>query len=99
MSAYLLRKIEIDPAALGVIVAAAADEAAVEAWIAAHAELSDVEALNQRMSSVTIGMLDAERLGTMRDHYAGIDDRPKTETIFAFIEFDDAALAASGSRV
>ncbi len=92
MSAYVLRKIKIDSDALSEAVAAVATESAVEAWLAAHAELSDVEKLNQRISSVTIGMLGPESLALMGHFYDNIDQRPKSETVFELLEADDSRL-------
>ena len=92
MSAYVLRKIKLDPRDLSAAVAAAATESDVEAWISANADLSNVEKLNRQISSVTLGMMDEEGLATMRRYYANVDARPKTETVFEFLEADDAAL-------
>jgi Domain of unknown function (DUF5069) len=94
MSAYVLRKIKVDPRDLSAAVAAAAAESDVEAWISANADLSNVEKLNRQISSITLGMMDEAGLATMRLFYTDVDSHPKTETVFEFLEADDAALVS-----
>ena len=92
MSAYILKKLAIDPAALRAVVADATDESDVAVWIDAHADLSGVERLNAKVASMTLGMMPAENRARFNRFYAGAADLPEDMLLFDVFEMDDAKL-------
>lgn len=66
MSAYMLEKLNIDLAALRAVVAEAANEREIAAWISANADLPSVEATNTKMAAVTVGSSRRSRRARQR---------------------------------
>jgi hypothetical protein len=92
MSAYVLKKIGVGPAALRDVVANAHDERDVAAWLEAHADLSHVDELNASISNVTVGMMPPDRRAAFNAFYPGAEAFPDDLRVFDVIEMDDAQL-------
>ncbi len=92
MSAYVLRKIGVDLAALRDVVASAPDEETVAAWLLANADLAHAEKLNANMQNLTIGRIPPEERVFFNTFYPGADAMPDDMRLFDVIEMDDAKL-------
>ena len=90
----MLEKLNIDLAALRAVVAEAANEREIAAWISANADLSGVEATNAKMAAVTVGMMPPPNRAFFNSLYAGASELTDETTIFDAIETDDRRLIA-----
>jgi hypothetical protein len=91
-SERVLKGLDIDESAMRDAVAAAKDDAAVAAWVAAHTDASRYDAINAAMSARTIAdIIDDRELMAKYPVYATLP--PETPLIDALAADDRAAFA------
>ena len=93
VSVYLLKKINVDLAELKAVVARAADETEVAAWLADHADLSDIAGVNARLESLTIDRLRPHDRALVEAYHPILRERSDLHFFFDIFEADDALLA------
>ncbi len=97
LSAFMLKRTGVDQAAMQAVVASAADEAEVVAWFAAHADLSNVDALNAKLESLSIERANDEDRALVYRLHPGLEARPDLVTFYDIFEFDDARIGGRAS--
>jgi hypothetical protein len=99
LSPFLLKRIGIEQSALQAVVASAADESEVLAWIESHADLSDVEGVNAKMESLGLERMTDDDRALVYERHPGVAERPELSKFFDIFEFDDARVAAAGTAL
>jgi hypothetical protein len=89
-SAYVVKKLGLDMTEFREAVAAAPDEAAVVAWLAARVDPAGGPALNAKLESFTISRMSAEDQVLVRQrHPAAIAHQPDLDNILDVLDNDD----------
>ncbi len=94
LSAFLLKRVGVDLAAMQAEVAAAPDEAAVLAWFEQHADLSKAGDVSAKLASLSLAKLSDDDRAMVHRIHPGIAGRLEIETFFDVFEFDDARVTA-----
>jgi hypothetical protein len=97
LSAFLLKRVGVDLAAMQAEVAAAPDEAAVLTWFEQHADLSKAGEVSAKLASLSLAQLSEDDRAMVHRIHPGIEGRPEIETFFDVFEFDDARVIAQTS--
>jgi len=97
LSAFVLKRVGVDLAALQAVVASAASEEEVLAWFERHADLSDVAGINAKLESLSLERLTDEDRAMVHRVHPSIVGQPGISTFFEMFEFDDARVGASGA--
>jgi hypothetical protein len=98
LSAFLLKRVGVDLAALQAVVASAADEAEVLTWFERHADLSDVAGINAKLESLSLERLTDEDRAMVHRVHPSVVGQTGITTFFDMFEFDDARVSAPGRR-
>ncbi|MBD5604204.1 MAG: DUF5069 domain-containing protein [Candidatus Eremiobacteraeota bacterium] len=98
LSAYMLKRVGVDLAAMQRKVAEAEDEADVLAWFADHADLSDVDGLNAKLEALGMSRLPEDERAMVYRAHPGLDQRSDLTAFFDIFEFDDARHPARAAQ-
>jgi hypothetical protein len=90
MSAYLLHKLRIAVNDLREVVAHAADEDEVVAWLRERIDPAVVEQLNAKLLGSRIDAAPPEKQEIIRERHPVLATRPDIENAFQLLEADDA---------
>jgi hypothetical protein len=91
MSAYVLHKLRIDVGELRAVVARAADENEVEAWLRERIDPAAIEPLNAKLLNSRIDATPPDKLAFLNARYPILATRPDVVDAFGLLEADDAA--------
>lgn len=97
LSSYLLHQLRIDMNELRAVVAAARDEAEVEAWLRERLDPVRVEETNRKMTALDINRLSPDDQTLVRERHPIMAQRPDLLRFFDIFEADDAAAFSSAS--
>jgi len=89
-SAYVVRRLGLDMDAFRAAVAAAPDEAAVEAWLATRIDASAAAALNAKLETFVVERMSPENQALVRQRHPVMALRPELSKILDILEADDA---------
>jgi hypothetical protein len=95
MSAYVLHKLRIDVDELRAVVARAADEDEVEAWLRERIDPAAIEPLNEKLENARIDATPPDKLGMLNARYPILATRSDIVDAFGLLEADDAHTFAS----
>ena len=90
LSAYTLGKLGIDINAMKEVVANAASEDDVVAWLRDHADLSQADAINEKLESFSVDKLSEAHKALVMDYHPVMVDRPDLSRFLDIFEADDA---------
>lgn len=90
LSAFLCRRAGIDMDELRAQVAAARDEAEVEAWLRARLDPAQVEEINAKMETLGTHRLTPEMSERVTARHPILRDRPELTRFFDIFEADEA---------
>lgn len=88
-SAYVVRRIGLKMDDLRAAVAAAPDENALIAWLAARIDASLAPAVNAKLDSFVVERMSAEDRALMRERHPVMALRPELSVILDVLEADD----------
>lgn len=88
-SAYVIRRLGLAMDELRAAVAAAPDETAVEAWLAARIDLTHVPALNAKVASLVFERMSAEDQRLARERHPVLERRPELSVWLDILDADD----------
>jgi len=91
ISAFMCRRIGVDMDELRAAVAAANDEAEVEAWLRERVDPAAVEEANRKLESLTIERLSPEDQAMVRNYHPILTSRPELVRFYDIFEADEAA--------
>ena len=94
-SAYVVRRLGLDMDELRAAVAAAPDEAALEAWLRARIDLAGAPALNEKLETFVVERMKPEDQAMVRQRHPVMATRPELSKVLDIFEADDATLARS----
>jgi hypothetical protein len=95
-SAYVVKRLGLDMTEFREVVAAAANEAAVIAWLEARVDPAAAPTLNAKLESFTISRMSPEdRVLVRQRHPAAIAQQPDLDNILDVIDNDDRLAFAS----
>jgi len=95
MSAYLLHKLRIDVDELRDVVARAAGEGDVEAWLRERVDPAAVESVNGKLLGSRIDAAPPDMLALIHERHPWLASRPDVVNAFEMLEADDARTFAS----
>ncbi len=90
MSAYLLHKLGVDVDELRDVVARAADEDEVAAWLRERVDPAAVDQLNAKLLGSRIDAAAPDKQAIIRERHPVLAARPDIESAFELLEADDA---------
>jgi hypothetical protein len=90
MSAYVLHKLRIDVEELRAIVARAAHESEVEAWLRERIDPAMADELNGKLLGIDVSAVKPEHRGQVHATYPWLEERPEIKSVFDMLEADDA---------
>jgi uncharacterized protein DUF5069 len=90
ISAFMCRRIGVDMEELRAAVAAAQDEAGVEAWLRDRIDPAGVEETNRKLESLTIERLSPEDQAMVRNYHPVLHSRPELVRFYDIFEADEA---------
>ena len=88
-SAYVVRRMGLEMDDLRDAVAAAPDEDAVIAWLAARVDTSIAPAVNAKLETFVIERMSAENQALVRERHPMLAQRPDLSSILDILEADD----------
>ena len=91
MSAYVLHKLRIGVEDLRAVVAGAAGEGEVEAWLRERIDPAIVEELNRKLQASSLVGITPEARAQVESIYPWITQHPEITNAFEMLEADDAA--------
>ena len=94
MSSYLLHKIGVPLDELRAIVARAANEDEVVAWLRPRIDPAVVEQVNAKLLGSRIDAATPERQELIRQRHPVLAERPEIVNAFEMLEADDAAVSS-----
>ncbi len=89
MSAYVLHKLKIDVGELRAVVARAAGEDEVEAWLRERIDPSVVEGVNAKLRGSRIDAASPENLALIHERHPWLASRPDVVNAFEMLDADD----------
>jgi hypothetical protein len=92
LSVVLCKRAGIDMDELRAVVASAANEAEIAAWIEAKVPAEKHDAINAKLESMSIERLPPEFQAVVRHVHPVMAKRPELSTFFDIFEADDAEL-------
>jgi hypothetical protein len=95
-SAYVVRRLGLDMEELRAAVAAAPDEAAVEAWFAARLDPAKAPELNAKLETFVVERMSPENQLLVRQRHPVMAEQPELSKILDVLEADDAHAFAHG---
>jgi hypothetical protein len=87
--AYVVRRVGLDMAEFRGIVADAADEAAVTAWLAGRIDAAAAPALNAKLETFVIERMSPEDRQLVHERHPVLTERPDLSKILDIIDADD----------
>lgn len=90
MSSYLLHKLRIDVDELRAVVARAADEGEIEAWLRERVDPAAVEPLNAKLLGSRIDAAPPDKRAIVYERHPVLATRPDIVDAFELLEADDA---------
>jgi hypothetical protein len=91
VSNYMCKRIGIPMEELRAVVAAAADEQEIEAWLNARLDPVVVEEANRKLETLSTERLSPENLAIVKGYHPVMEHRPELVNYFEIFEADDAA--------
>lgn len=88
-SAYVVRRLGLDMNAFREAVAAAADDAAVEAWLAARIDPAAAPALNAKLESFVVERMPPDDQVLVRERHPVMALRPELSNILDILDAED----------
>jgi hypothetical protein len=88
-SAYVVRRLGLDMDELRDAVAAAADEAALEAWLAQRVDPASAPALNDKLETFVVERMKPEDQAMVRERHPVMAARPELSKVLDIFEADD----------
>ncbi|HEX3551430.1 MAG TPA: DUF5069 domain-containing protein [Candidatus Elarobacter sp.] len=89
MSAYVLYKLKIDVEELRAVVARAADEAAIEAWLRERIDPAVVDGINAKLIGSRVDAASPENLALLHAKHPWLASRPDIVGAFEMLDTDD----------
>jgi Domain of unknown function (DUF5069) len=89
-SAFVVRRLGLDMEELREAVAAAPDEAAVVAWLAARIDPAAAPALNAKLETIVVERMSPADQILVRERHPVMAARPELSTILDILDADDA---------
>jgi hypothetical protein len=88
-SAYVVRRLGLDMGEFREAVANAADEAAVEKWLAARVDAASAPALNEKLETIVVERMSPDDQVLVRRRHPIMQNRPHLSKILDILEADD----------
>ncbi len=88
-SAYTVRRLGLDMGEFRNTVASAADEAAVEEWLAARVDVASAPELNAKLETIVVERMSPENQALVRERHPVMQARPDLTKILDILEADD----------
>jgi hypothetical protein len=88
-SAYVVRRLGLDMDEFREAVAGAADEAAVEKWLAVRVDAASAPALNAKLETFVVERMSADDQALVRERHPVMQGRPDLTKILDILEADD----------
>jgi hypothetical protein len=88
-SAYIVRRLGLDMNDFRNAVAAAADEAAVAAWLSERIDVATAPALNAKLETFVVERMSAEDQALVRERHPVMAQRPDLSKVLDVLEADD----------
>jgi hypothetical protein len=95
ISAYMCKKTGLDMEELRGVVAAAHDEAEVEAWLRERLDPAVVAEINGKMEKLGLHRLTPEHLQQVKEYHPVLNARPELQYFFDIFEADDSSVLTS----
>jgi hypothetical protein len=89
-SAYVVRRLGLDMEEFRAAVAAAPDEAAVEAWLAARIDPAKAPEINAKLETFVVERMTPENQVLVRQRHPVMAERPELSKILDVLDADDA---------
>ncbi|GAC1404500.1 MAG: hypothetical protein NVSMB64_07820 [Candidatus Velthaea sp.] len=90
-SAYVVKRLGLDMDEFRAAVAAAPDEGAVEAWLAARVDPAAAPALNGKLESFVVARMSAADQALIRERHPVMAQRPGLSVILDVLDAEDEA--------
>jgi len=88
-SAFVCKRLNLDMDAFRAAVAAAPNEAAIEAWLAARVDCALAEGLNAKLESFVAGRMSPEDQALLRERHPVMAERADLSNILDILDADD----------
>ena len=95
-SAYVVRRLGLDMDELRAVVAAAPDDAAIDAWLAARIDPSTASELNAKLETFVVERMSPENQTLVRQRHPVMAERPELSKVLDILDADDARAFARG---
>lgn len=97
-SAYVTRRLAVDMNELRTVVAQAADENAIAAWLRARIDVAVAPKLNAKLETFVVERMSGEDQILVRERHPVMATRPGLSKILDILEADDALAFSSSSE-
>jgi hypothetical protein len=88
-SAYVVRRLGLDMNEFREAVAAASDETAVSAWLAARIDLDAAPAINAKLETFVVERMSAADQAEVRERHPVMAQRPELSSVLDVLDADD----------